>query len=274
MSKLTHLKLILSGSTIEAYNYQQRGILYGYRVSRNHTHRARIVVVDEKTRLRKLACRKASMHRSGSQLRRLVNMNAWNWLKPCGKPYLPTFVTFTFAEDIRDIPTANRIFSNFIKRLNYFINDGKSSFLKYTVVTEFQDFSRDGVIHYHAVFFNLKHIWKDTLYEIWDQGFVNIKAIQHVDNIGAYISKYMVKHFEDDRLDGKKRYFSSRGLLKPIVVKNEEKALAIVRRIPAKYIVKEKEFESTYHGKGKYRQYKLGKKQSLIDIVPELLELL
>ncbi len=274
LTKLTHLKLILSGSTIEAYNYTERPISYNYIVKKNNVYKPKIIVVDKETLERKIASRKASMQRSRSQLLRLVNMNAWQWMKPTGKSYIPVFLTFTFAENIKDIPIANRIFSNFIKRLNYFIADTKTSFLKYTVVTEFQDFSRDGVIHYHAVFFNLKHIWKDTLYEIWGQGFVDIKKISHVDNLGAYISKYMVKHFEDDRLDGKKRYFSSRGLHKPYIVRSEKKALEIVRRIPAKYIFKQTEFDSIYHGKGKYRQYKLGKKQSLIDILPELPELL
>jgi len=270
----THLKLIYGGSSVEVFNYQDHAIPYGYKVKTSTVYREKIIYTDEETKQRKIISRKSSMHRSQQQLKRLVNMNSWNWKKPEGLPYLPVFVTLTFKESIKDIYTANRIFSNFIKRLNYSITKRKFTFLKYTVVTEFQDLSRDGVIHYHAVFFNLEHVWKDTLCEIWGHGFVDIKQIKNIKNIGAYISKYMSKHFEDDRLDGKKRYFSSHGLFKPTVVKDEKKASNILKRIPDKYISEQSEFEAKEQGYIKIRNYKLDRGQTLVDIIPELNELI
>lgn len=210
------------------------------------------------------------MQRSNSRLRRLVNANAWKWTKPDGTAYPPVFATFTFKENIKNIKAANKIFSHFVKRLNYELGHTKKSFLKYITVIEFQDFSRDGVVHYHSIFFNLQFILKDLLADIWGQGFVHIRAIDQVSNAGAYVSKYMVKHFEDDRLDGQKRYFSSRGLLKPIEILDQYKADVISSLIPTSCLAKQKEFVSRHQGRVEYKQYLLDRTQSPIDVVPGL----
>lgn len=274
MAKQTYLKTVIAGSTIEIYNYQESPIWYDFTVPKERTHREKIVVIDEESLKRKINSRMKSMQRARSNLRRLVDSNVWQWIKPSGKPYLPVFVTLTFKEEVRDVKIANIIFSRFIRRLNYYITGLNKGHLKYVVVTEFQDFSRDGVIHYHAIFFNLPYIFKDTLFEIWEQGFIDIKKIDHIENVGAYISKYMVKHFEDDRLDGKKRYFPSRGLIRPFIVNDEKICAHILEKIPKKFITREKEYISQHQGKTKYRQYRLNKKQSLFDIIPELKDLL
>src|SRR5699024_7367659 len=46
-------------------------------------------------------------------------------------------------------------------------------------------------------------------------GNIDIKNIRHVDNVGAYLVKYMTKAKADERLIGKKLYQTSRGLEKP-----------------------------------------------------------
>ena len=269
--KLTNTQVIISGSTVEAYRYKERPLSYDFKASKEGKTRSRIIVVDDETAARKTESRRKSMLRARSHLRRLVNSNAWFCYKPDGQAYLPIFCTFTFREDIRDPKVANRIFSKFIKRLNYKVHDGdKKGLLKYVVVTEFQDFSRDGVIHYHVVFFNLPFIWKDDLSAVWDQGFVDIKKIARVSNVGAYISKYMAKHFEDDRLDGKKRYFSSRGLLKPRVIRDQQKANIIIEAIPFVLIVRDREYTSERQGTTNYTQYRLRKRQSLLEAIPAL----
>jgi hypothetical protein len=272
--KLTNAQVIISGSTIEAYSYKERPLSYAFTSSRRSKTRSRIVVVDEKSLEKKKESRKHSMLRARSRLRRLVNSNAWFWNKPDKRPFLPIFVTLTFREDIRDPKVANRIFSKFVKRLNYATDKGKKTTLKYVVVTEFQDFSRGGVIHYHVIFFNLAFIWKDDLFAIWDNGIVDIKKIQHVKNVGAYITKYMSKHFEDNRLDGKKRYFSSRGLLKPIEIRDQRKANAVIAAIPRKFVVHEREYTTEQQGVTSYTQYRLKKRKSLVDAIPALRDLL
>jgi hypothetical protein len=269
MTKITNTKIIISGSTIESYEYKERSVLYDFPSAKKGRIRRKILVIDEASKQRKIESRRRSMQRANSTLRRLVNANAWKWIRPDGKPYLPVFVTFTFKEEIRDIKTADKIFSNFIKRFNYEITDSKKAYLKYVTVIEFQDLKRNGVVHYHCIFFNLPFILKDKLTEIWGQGFLDIKKIDYVDNAGAYVCKYMSKHFEDDRLDGQKRYFSSRGLLKPIEIKEQNKAQAILHFIPKTCIAKQKDFVSKYQGAVTYTQFKIDREQSLSDIVPD-----
>lgn len=267
--KETNKTMIISGSTIETYQYKGSPLIYDFK--RPNTDRHSILVIDEESKQKKIESRKSSMNRSRSILRRLINTNAWKWNKTSGLPYLPIFLTFTFAKNITDIKIANPIFSKFIKRLNYEIYGSKKSLLKYVVVTEFQE---RGAIHFHTIFFNLRHIWVDTLTEIWGEGFVKLKKIERVDNVGAYMCKYMGKDFDDDRLDGKKRYFSSRGLIKPTIIKDEIKVSSVVRKIPIEYIKKKREFERKYKGKKigmvEYTQYVLDKRQSLFDIIPDL----
>ncbi|MCX6755182.1 MAG: hypothetical protein NT068_01390 [Candidatus Nomurabacteria bacterium] len=273
--KLTHLKIIASGSTIEVSNYQDRPIAYDFKIPKQFTKRKRIFVIDEETRLRKLASRESSMKRAGSNLRRLINCNAYRWIKPDKpKPYLPTFITFTFKEEVKDFKIANPIFTAFIRRLNYELTGSEKSFLRYVAVPEFQDKNRGGVIHYHVVFFNLKHIWKDKLKEIWGQGIIDITKIKHVTNVGAYISKYMSKDFDDTRLDGHKRYFPSRGLKRPIIIKRELLASHILKLLPKDRIVNYKKYTSKKKGDIVNQQYLLKKKESIFDIVPNLNELL
>lgn len=264
--RLTQLRVVGSGSTIEIYKYNKdHPLAYDFQIVGNK-RRERIKIVDEQSRLRKIESRKRSLQRTKTNLRRLVNTNAWMWEKPNGKYYLPTFATFTFKEDIQDVKTANWFFSAFVKRLNEYVHGERKSVLRYVTVPEFQE---RGTVHFHSVFFNLPYVLKDSLEVIWGNGFVDIKAIKHVDNVGAYITKYMAKGFGDDRLDGLKRYSSSRGLIRPTEIRNENIAEQIVGRIPKKYLVREKEFESQHQGKVIYRQYKLGKHMSLADFMPK-----
>lgn len=58
--------------------------------------------------------------------------------------------------------------------------------------------------------------------EIWGHGFVKINAIDKVDNLGAYITKYMTKDKADDRLKTEKGYLCSRNLQRPKIYKSWE----------------------------------------------------
>lgn len=49
-------------------------------------------------------------------------------------------------------------------------------------------------------------------------GFVQVNRIDHVDNVGAYVVKYMLKDTEDPRLMGENAYLHSRGLNEPYEV--------------------------------------------------------
>lgn len=202
----------------------------------------------------KVLNRLKTMKRARSNLMRLINANVRRWYDDDGRPYEPVFLTLTFAKNVQDIDEANKAFKNFRRRLEYEIN-GK---LKYVCVIEFQE---RGAIHYHLVIFNLPYIPVSRLAEIWRHGFVKINVIKDVDNVGAYMSKYMGKDVMDERLIGEKCYFSSRGLHKP-----KEKALTeeekdqLAAGLSGKEVYKA-EFQNEYTGKTVYTQYNLKRQQ-------------
>ena len=193
--------------------------------------------------------RRLSMYRAKKKLTRLIDSNIYQYANSKGRIYPPVFLTLTFAEDIRNQKQGNLIFSLFIKRLNYEINKEKSNTLKYSVVIEFQDKTREGVIHYHVIFYNLPFIKKEKLDKIWDKGYLNVKEVKKSKSISRYVTKYMAKNFDDTRLDKHKRYFSSRGLIKPRVYLGDIAYEKIRNVIPANTPKWEKDFDTRYKGK-------------------------
>jgi hypothetical protein len=112
---------------------------------------------------------------------------------------------------------------------------------------------------------NLPYIKKALLGEIWGQGFVKINDIDKVDNLGAYITKYMNKHIEDKRLQRLKAYNCSKGLKRPLEIKSwiqddRDNMMAIKDLIKAKSPVYCSEYTSEKCGKMLYRQYNLTRK--------------
>lgn len=169
------------------------------------------------------------------------------------------FITLTFKDtdmfDIQDVKQCNKAYKKFIQRLNYHV--GKN--IKYVTVVEFQDKNERGAVHYHMIS-NLKYISNEKLRKIWGNGYVKINNIKHVDNIGAYVVKYMNKDTDDKRLKGLKAYNISAGLEKPFRVtswQNEE----LTKKIFDKYCKDEKRlvYDKRYHneqaGEIVYRQY-------------------
>lgn len=247
-------KTIASGGVIEQFTYE-RGITHGFEMSEKWKEKRRIAKLvnkasqtKEQLEERRIRNRTLSMLRAKKTLTRLVDANVYQYHNTKGRPYPPVFLTLTFKEDIKDQKQANPLFSLFIKRLNYHVSKKISNPLRYSVVIEFQDLNRGGVVHYHVILYDLPLIKADTLEKIWREGTININAIKHVKKIGNYISKYMSKNFGDARLDGHKRYFSSRGLIKPTVYAGEVAYKAIRDAIPADTPMKERSFQSARKG--------------------------
>ena len=246
-------KVITSGNIIELYSYDQvqchRGGTSGRKERKQHSDEERSLM------------RKQNYTRTARTCRRLINANV------CAHgPERPKFLTFTFREDIRDFERANYEWKKFTQRLEYRV--GKT--LRYVVVPEFQDKTREGVIHYHAIFFNLPYIpaskERDTrglgynLADIWGLGFVKINAIDNVDNVGSYVTGYMTEDFGDERYQGAKKYFASRGLCRPEEFVTDDESL--VRETMAALESKrtfEATFENDYVGRVHYEQFNKGK---------------
>lgn len=186
------------------------------------------------------------------------------------------FLTLTFAENMTDVEVANQMFNKFIKRLKYHFEktEGNDN-ISYVVAIEFQ---ARGAVHYHLLI-NMPYIVKQKLAEIWGHGFIKInklkkkeiislegnqvemRDISHVDNVGAYLSKYMSKTEKDLRLKDKKQFWASRNIEHPIAFKGEEAdEIITVYGIDKMTPVINTEYPSEHHGQIQYEQFNLNRK--------------
>lgn len=180
--------------------------------------------------------REMSLRRARTALRRRINANAGLWRDPVEKVfYKPLFVTLTFREKVEDIRWANREFSKFVMRFNYHVFGSRRARLKYVTVIEFQE---RGAVHYHSLFFNCPFVpgLKTRLFELWghagNEAGVDFKSIRKVRVVGNYLVKYMSKEFDDPRLHGKKTYFTSRGLTKPLTFRDDFRIADMLSLVP------------------------------------------
>lgn len=256
----TSVKLLLCGRIAIVKSYENK-LWYNTQYSRIKKVSGEKI---EKTEEEKLNIRKRSSYRSRNNVYNLISTNAWFWKRENNTAFLPTFLTLTFKENITDIKDGNYLHSKFIKRLNYYIYHTKRTQLKYLSVIEFQ---KKGRIHYHIIFFNLPFIDKKELADVWDQGFILIKAVDPNQNVAGYLTKYMTKNNKETKLDKKKRYFCSRKLLRPEEINREEKVLEIIGMIPKTYIKKIGSFKSDYHGMISITEYDFGQGKSIKDVI-------
>lgn len=138
-----------------------------------------------------------------------------------GKKQSFKLFTATFREDIKDLNIANKMFSEFMARLNYhFTGEKGAAFIEYVAVPELQMENNRYVWHYHIVFFNMPYIpvsseivekqiaegslpadydKRDTLFYIWGNGTVKVNKVKFSDSfdIAGYICKYIGKGLND-----------------------------------------------------------------------------
>jgi len=189
--------------------------------------------------LAKNNCRaRFSLQRTRTKIRRAINAN----------PDFDKFLTLTFAENLQDIKKANRHFSLFIERLNYAYPN-----TKHLAVIEFQ---KRGAVHYHMLS-NLGYVPASKISEIWKNGFVKINKIKNVDNVGAYVCKYLQKEVFEGKMKNKKKYFCSRNLEKPVEIfdSKEIENISSFYNLSSAQPVYKSQFDSIYTGGVKYIQY-------------------
>lgn len=226
-------KVVLSGNVIEFYEYKN-SVLYGYKDKKKEVKGRSSVAGDEDKEVN----REKVLSRARKDLRRLINSNIEKYSK---------FLTLTFKDNMTDLDKANYEFNKFIKRLNYHYKIK----VKYSVVIEFQ---KRGAIHYHCLLYNLtQKIDIGTMEDIWGHGFIKINAINDVDNVGAYVCKYMTK-VDDDRLKGRKMYFNSRNLNKPKEIKDNDLIEVLVGSLRNQSPKFENVFSNEYNDIN-YKQY-------------------
>ncbi len=270
MTEAYNFKIIKSGKEIEVYDYQTKDILRGYtrrkrKKKKNKESKGQMDINQYKKELKELveweikytAKTQFSISRTRTNIRRSVNAN----------PQLDKFLTLTFAESTTELIEANKLFHLAMKRIIH----TKPAF-EYISVVEFQkdvDYhgnkkEKGGSVHYHLLC-NIETIIKRDRFEwerwfqnrYWKYGFVKIKDVNKVDNMGAYFCKYLSKDMFDKRMFGKKKFFCSRNLNKPVELTGMEAIIFFnkyVKELPLKF---EKTFESEWAGKIKYTAYSL-----------------
>jgi len=99
-------------------------------------------------------------------------------------------VILTYKENMKDTKRLYSDFDKFFKRLRYKYK--KETSIDYLTVVEPQG---RGAWHFHVLvrFNDLESIFikNKDLRELWGNGFVQIKSLKDIDNIGAYLSAYL-----------------------------------------------------------------------------------
>lgn len=173
------------------------------------------------------------------------------------------FFTLTFSKNETDLNYCNAKFKKFIKVLK---SKYKIKNFKYLAVIEFQ---KRGAIHYHIIC-NLPYVPQKDLQELWGNGFVWINCIKNIDNLGAYVVKYMTKETSDKRLQGNKGYLCSKGLKRPVEVSNMQNTNRDLFQFYNNLVEKStkniapvycSEYENDYLGHVTYKQFNLSKRE-------------
>lgn len=287
MIELYDFKVIISGKEIETYHYKNKKILRGFKKKKREEVEAKEIeqteeispedwaeIVEEwgceeekeklhreqdETKKEQSQKTHSSICRTRTNIRRLVNAN----------PHLNQFLTLTFAESVPDLKKANRLFDRAIKRILWSYPE-----FQYIAVNEFQkdlDFNGNkkefgGSVHYHLLC-NLgpKDTTIDKIFmwerkfaiKYWRNGFIKIKPVQQVTNMGAYFCKYLSKDMFDKRMFRKKKFFCSRTLQRPIELTGDKAISFFNKYVKSSKPIFEKTFSSEYTGTVDYSAYSL-----------------
>ena len=124
-----------------------------------------------------------SLRATFKKLRYLINNNF------CGRKN-ELFITLTYEENMQDTKRLYEDMKNFMKRLKYQFKN--STTVDYLSVVEPQ---QRGAWHVHLLlkFNDLPSVFipSSELASLWGHGFVKIKRVDGVDNIGAYLTAYL-----------------------------------------------------------------------------------
>ena len=279
MVEFYDFKIIKSGRVVEVYDYKTKRMVRGYkrrpRTSQpkprqpcydlRYLDQEQIEQIDvfkyakEVKKAKDDQTQKAefSISRTQKNIRRITNSN----------PQLKKFLTLTFAESMPELKKANYLFKLAMNR----VLTGKPYF-QYISIVEFQkdiDYHgrvkpEGGSVHYHLLC-NIQTIIKRDRFEwerwfqkrYWKYGFVKIKDVKTVDNMGAYFCKYLSKDMYDKRMFGKKKYFCSRTLKRPVEMIGYEARVFFERFVKNLEPTYKNSHKGEYSGEVEYSAYSL-----------------
>ena len=166
-----------------------------------------------------------------------------------------SFLTLTFAENVKDIDYANQCFNSWLTLIRRVFSD-----FAYLCVPEFQ---KRGAVHYHLLsnlevggeFLPLQNE-KKKMYDVkyWKYGFTSAFDLKLADdrfNVSLYVCKYLYKDI-DSRLFGRKKIMHSRNLNLPKVATTLQNNV-YVQSILAHIIDNKDITEFTFESKKKFQ---------------------
>ena len=161
-----------------------------------------------------------------------------------------SFLTLTFADNVKDIDFANKCFNTWLTSIRQSFSD-----FAYLCVPEFQ---KRGAVHYHLLS-NLEvggellplQNEKKNMYDVkfWKYGFTSAFDLRLADdkfNVSLYVCKYLYKDI-DDRLFGRKKIMHSRNLKLPkvaTILNSNTYVLSIIAHIVDDKDITEFKFDS------------------------------
>lgn len=212
VSKL-RLRLLLKPTNIINV-YYKKGIFYGdfadvteYKnIQMSHSNKFR-ESYDKKLETER---RSDSLIRAKQNIYRIVHANAFKH-----GDFKPIFCTLTYKKEQTSLKEARLEFKYFIFKLNNFLEKK----VQYICVPEIQKEREKtygvGVWHFHMVLFNLPFVPIAKFKSLWSFGSVDLQVVEQINDVGAYLSKYLTKDTYDKRLYGQRAYNTSRGVIRP-----------------------------------------------------------
>lgn len=124
------------------------------------------------------------MRSSMKSLRDLINCNVLD-------PRFCRWVTLTYAENMTDCERLTKDHERFMKRLRRYHEQRGFPTFEYILAVEPQG---RGAWHIHTLWIyeaKAPYLPNEDIARIWGNGFVTVKRLDDVDNVGAYLTAYM-----------------------------------------------------------------------------------
>lgn len=142
------------------------------------------------------------LYKTFANARALINTNITDVSKV-------RWCTLTYTENMTDPKQLYKDFQQFNQRFQYYCKQHNYGKPEYIVMMEPQG---RGAWHAHLLYIwkNMKapYISNDDFRKLWGHGFVRIKKLDNVDNVGAYLTAYL-GDMEINEIDNKLDYIGS-----------------------------------------------------------------
>lgn len=192
-----YAKVVVSGENVEIY-------YYSCPINCNSKSHKKTEKIKTNECIEENEKRLDNLYRARLNVRRIVWSNFTKYSK---------FITLTYADTVLDKKKVKRDITTFVQAMRR-----KGYEMKYLYVMEHQKErglkeGNKGSLHVHMLLFVDRFIPYDIVHDCWKHGMIDIKKIDDVKNMGAYVSKYITKDTVADF--GNRCYSCSLGLERP-----------------------------------------------------------